>query len=293
MAEKKLLCCSDRKRSLVEWGHPEISIRRQCELLGLNRSTLYSPRASGVSNQDLELMRLIDKQYLKTPFYGSRRMMAYLHKLDWQVGRKRVQRLMRIMGLEAIYPRPRTTIADKHHKVYPYLLRGLTIDRPNQVWCSDITYLPMRRGFMYLVAVMDWFSRYVLSWRLSSTMDTEFCLNSLEDALRIATPEIFNSDQGSQYTSKEFTAWLERAGIRISMDGKGRALDNIFIERLWRSVKYEHVYLSSPDSAIELHRGLKAYFAFYNEERSHQALEYRYPAEVYGLTSAAPRSMSA
>lgn len=217
-------------------------------------------------------------------------MAVHLRGKGQQVGRKRVQRLMRLMGLQAIYARPRTTRSDKQHEVYPYLLRELKIDRPNQVWCSDITYIPMERGFMYLVAVMDWYSRYVLSWRLSNTMETEFCVAALEDALRLGSPEIFNTDQGSQFTSEAFTSHLKEAGVRISMDGKGRALDNIFIERLWRSVKYEDVnsrrprgYLHCYGSATALLRGLRRYFGFYNEQRPHQALGYQVPAAVHGI----------
>jgi putative transposase len=226
--------------------------------------------------ENLELMRTIDEQYLLTPFYGSRRMAEVLG-----VNRKRVQRLMRLMGIEAIYPKPKTTTRAPGHKIYPYLLRNLEIVQPDQVWSTDITYIPMRHGFLYLVAVMDWYSRFVLSWRLSNTMDGRFCMEALEMALSIGQPEIFNSDQGSQFTSTVFTGRLEASGVAISMDGRGRALDNVFIERLWRSVKYEEVYLKDYVTAWEAEESLSAYFHFYCHERIHQSLDYRTPAEVY------------
>jgi len=222
-------------------------------------------------------MRAIDEQYLATPFYGSRRMAVVLG-----ANRKRVQRLMRVMGLEAIYPRRRTTWPGAGHKVYPYLLRNLTIARPNQVWASDITYLPLRHGFLYLVAVIDWFSRYVLAWRLSNTLEGSFCREALEAALDGRRPEIFNSDQGVQFTATAFTTRLQSAGVAISMDGRGRALDNVFVERLWRSVKYEEVYLRDYTDGWEAESRLGAYFTFFNHERPHQSLGYRTPAEVYG-----------
>ncbi len=226
-------------------------------------------------------MRLIDEQYTRTPFYGIRRMRVSLWKKGHCVNHKRVQRLMRQMGIEAIYPKPKLSQRDEEHKIYPYLLRGLTIDRPNQVWATDITYIRMHRGFVYLVAIMDWFSRYVLSWSVSVTMDVHFCLEALEKALDRGKPEILNSDQGSQFTSREFTGLLLDAGVRISMDGKGRAFDNIFVERLWRSVKYEEVYLKEYQDVLACIEGLKHYFRFYNEERLHQALGYRTPQQVY------------
>lgn len=226
-------------------------------------------------------MRLIDEQYLRTPFYGWPRMTAYLRRQGYQVNSKRVRRLLQKMGLQAIYPKPKTSIAGKGHKIYPYLLRGLEITRPNQVWSSDITYIPMRQGFMYLVAIMDWFSRYVLAWQLSNTLDGYFCQDVLQQVLQQDQPEIFNTDQGVQFTAHEFTDYLEKAEIRISMDGRGRALDNIFIERLWRSVKYEDIYLKDYASVPELDTGLAEYFRFYNEERLHQNLEYQTPAEVH------------
>ena len=221
-------------------------------------------------------MRAIDEQYLVRPFYGSRRMADALG-----VNRKRVQRLMRLMGIEAIYPKPKTTLRSAAHKIYPYLLRNVKILRPDQVWSTDITYIPMRHGYLYLVAVMDWYSRHVLSWRLSNTMDSQFCLDALEIALSAGRPEIFNSDQGSQFTSTAFTSRLEAAGIAISMDGRGRALDNVFIERLWRSVKYEEVYLKDYITAWEAEESLAAYFHFYCHQRGHQSLAYQTPAEVY------------
>ena len=229
-------------------------------------------------------MRLIDEQYLKRPFYGSRKMTQYLRQEGYLVNRKRVQRLMRLMGIEAIYPKPKTSQASREHKIYPYLLREVSITAPGQVWSSDITYVPVHRGFFYLVAIIDWFSRYVIAWRLSSTLDTSFCIEALEEALSVSRPEIFNTDQGCQFTSTAFTSVLEGAAVRISMDGRGRALDNVFIERLWRSVKYEDVYLRDYPDGLELFEGLASYFVFYNNERYHQSLDYRTPAQVhYGL----------
>ena len=253
---------------------------RQCELLGLARSShYYEPARESMEN--LALMRRIDEQYLKTPFYGSRRMAEELTTGTSRVNRKRVQRLMRSMGIAAIYPRKRTSVAGVGHRVYPYLLRGLTVDRANQVWCSDITYVPMEGGFMYLVAIMDWYSRYVLSWRTSNTLESEFCVAALEEALSRYQPDIFNTDQGAQFTSREFTGMLQQNQIAISMDGRGRAMDNIFIERLWRSVKYEEVYLKEYTTVTDLNEGLEQYFDFYDHSRKHQALEYRTPEEVF------------
>jgi putative transposase len=267
---------------MIEPEHPELGIRRQCELVGLNRSTLYYTPA-GESELNLHLMRLIDEQYTKTPFYGYLRMTAYLRRPPhgYQVNHKRVQRLMQKMGLQAIYPKPRTSIAAKGHKVYPYLLRNLSITRPNQVWSADITYIRMQRGFMYLVAIIDWYSRYVVAWQLSNTLDGRFCLDALDLALAQGKPEIFNTDQGVQFTALDFTSHLEEAGIRISMDGRGRALDNVFVERLWRTVKYEHVYLHEYALVPELEKGLYGYFEFYNQERLHQSLSYQTPTEVH------------
>ena len=265
---------------LIEAGHPQISVWRQCELLGLSRSSLYyTPRGEDVHNECL--MRRIDEQYTRRPFYGVRRMTAWLRKQGEQVNPKRVRRLMRLMGLEAIYPKRRLSLSNKEHRHYPYLLRGVTIDRADQVWGADITYIRQGRGFAYLVAVMDWFSRRVLSWRLSRSLDADFCVRALADALQMGTPEIFNSDQGCQFTSEAFTGVLEGAGILISMDGRGRVFDNIFVERLWRTVKYEEVYLRDYADLPEARRSLREYFAFYNEERLHQALGYKTPAEVY------------
>jgi putative transposase len=256
-----------------------LSVARQCKLLGLPRSTRYY-RPLGERAENLALMRRIDEQYLATPFYGSRRMAIVL-----SANRKRVQRLMRLMRLEAIYPRRRTTWSAAGHKIYPYLLRNLEVLGPNHVWSTDITYVPLRHGFLYLVAVMDWYSRHVLAWRLSNTLDGGFCLEALDEALSLATPEIFNSDQGCQFTAAAFTSRLEARGIAVSMDGRGRAIDNVFIERLWRSVKYEEVYLRNYADGWEAEERLAAYFRFYSHERPHQALAYRTPADVYHTRS--------
>jgi putative transposase len=226
-------------------------------------------------------MKLIDRQYLVTPFYGARRMAAWLRNQGYRVNRKRIRRLMRIMGLKAIYRRPRTSTPAPGYKVYPYLLSGMEITRPNQVWAADITYIPMTRGFLYLVAIIDWYSRYVLSWRLSNTLDADFCVEALEEAIRKGRPDIFNTDQGSQFTSDAFTGLLRQHGVRISMDGKGRYSDNLFIERLWRTVKYEEVYLKAYQNGRDARVGIGDYFRFYNSERPHQALGYRTPAEVF------------
>lgn len=265
---------------MIELKHERLSVRRQCELIGLNRASLYYQPATEDA-ENLDLMRFIDEQYLKIPFFGTRRMTTLLNQKGYMVNRKRVKRLMRLMGLEAIYPRPRTSQANPSHKVYPYLLKDVPIVHPNQVWSTDITYVPMKQGFMYLVAIMDWYSRYVLSWELSNTMDTSFCIEALEKALRIGKPTIFNSDQGSQFTSLEFTKRLDVEDIAISMDGKGRAFDNIFIERLWRSVKYEDIYIKDYDNVVELYSGLEQYFEFYNNQRPHQSLDYMTPANIY------------
>jgi|ERR1043166_2727021 len=258
-----------------------LSIRRQCELLNLSRSGLYYA-GQPESAENLRIMEAIDRQYLKTPFYGIRKMTLELNSQGFPVNHKRVQRLMRLMGLAAIYQKPKTTCRNPEHKVYPYLLRGLVIDHPNQVWAADITYIPMAYGFVYLVAIMDWYSRYVLSWRISTTMDTGFCLEALEEAIqRYGAPGIFNTDQGSQFTSQDWINRLLKALIKISMDGRGRFLDNIFIERLWRTAKYEDIYLKRYETVRELKIGLTEYFRFYNEERLHQALDYKTPAQVY------------
>jgi putative transposase len=268
------------RRALIE-PDAALSIRRQCALLSLHRSTVYY-RPEPAPSEDLALMRQIDEEYTRHPFYGSRKIMLWLRTQGVEVNRKRVQRLMRIMGLEAIAPGPSTSRPHPEHKVYPYLLRGVEVTRANEVWATDITYLPMARGFVYLVAIVDWFSRKVLAWRLSNTLDTSFCVNALEEALRLwGTPEIFNTDQGAQFTAADWIDVLKAHGVQISMDGRGRYQDNIFVERLWRSVKYEEVYLHAYDDMVEAKSGLSRYFGFYNDERPHQALGYRTPAEVY------------
>ncbi len=256
---------------------------RQCELAGVSRATVYAQRVPApTSEQDLELLRLIDEQYTRRPFYGSRKMVSFLKVQGHRINRKRVQRLMRILGLAGMAPGPNTSRPQPQHKVYPYLLRGVVVTRPNQVWSTDITYIRLTHGFVYLVAVIDWYSRKVLSWRISNTLDTAFCVDCLEEALqRYGNPEIFNTDQGCQFTSESFTGVLRAHGIAISMDGRGRALDNIFVERLWRSVKYEDVYLKGYADPMELMIGLTEYFVFYNGERPHQSLGNRTPAEVY------------
>ena len=272
--------CLELKRTLVEADHPQLSIYRQCELLGLARSSFYYEPATE-TKENLELMRLIDQQYTAHPFYGSRKMTAWLAGQGHPVNRKRVQRLMRLMGLEAIYPKPNLSAPDSQHKVYPYLLRGVSIERPDQVWSADITYVPLASGFMYLAATIDWYSRYVISWRLSNTLDGSFCQEMLEEALSLGKPEVFNTDQGAQFTAQAWTSRLLSSGVAVSMDGKGRCLDNVFVERLWRSVKYEDIYLKGYEVVPALQAGLKAYFPFYNQERPHQSLDYQTPAEVY------------
>ena len=257
-----------------------MSLTRQCELLGLSRSTYYYESA-GESEENLKLMRLIDEQYLQTPFFGSRKMSVWLTQNGHTVNRKRVQRLMRLMGIEAIYQKPRTTIRCPEHKVYPYLLRDIEVTHRDHVWSTDITYIPLRHGFMYLVAVIDWYSRHVLSWRLSNSLETSFCIEAMEEALSHGKPEIFNTDQGVQFTSLAFTSILIAHGVSISMDGRGRALDNVFIERFWRSLKYEDIYLKDYDDVDELYKGLAAYLKFYSHSRPHQALDYQTPYEVY------------
>ena len=269
-----------QRRELVDRRHGSLSIVRQCALLGVSRSSLYH-RPKETSQQALSLMREMDRQYLETPFYGSRRMKASLDQQGMPVSRKRVQRLMRLMGLRAIYRQPRTSQPAPERRVYPYLLRNLTITRANQVWAADITYLPMARGFLYLVAIMDWHSRYVVAWRLSNTLETGFCAEALNEALDQGTPEVFNTDQGSQFASREFTQILQDRGVKISMDGRGRYQDNIFVERLWRTVKYEEVYLKAYANGLEARNELREYLRFYNERRPHQALGYRTPAEVF------------
>ena len=253
---------------------------RQCTLLDISRSSLYY-QPKEISEEDLTLMKLIDRQYLVTPFYGARKIAAWLKGKGQMVNRKRVRRLMQLMGIKAVYRRPRTSKPGLGHKIYPYLLDGMAITRPNQVWAADITYIPMARGFLYLVVIIDWYSRYVLSWRLSNTLDAGFCVDALEEALKKDRPDIFNTDQGAQFTSEAFTGILKQHGVRISMDGKGSYNDNLFIERLWRSVKYEEVYLKAYQDGREARIGLGNYFRFYNTERPHQTHGYRTPVEVY------------
>jgi putative transposase len=271
----------ERRRQMIEPDHSQLSILRQCELVSISRSGFYY-QPQGETPLNLELMRLIDAQFLETPWYGSRQMARHLRREGYVVGRKRVRRLMAKMGLAPIYQRPRTTVPHPEHRVFPYLLRDLVIARPNQVWCADITYLPMRRGFLYLVAVMDWATRKVLSWRVSNTIDVEFCLEALEEALaQHGRPEIFNTDQGSQFTSPRFTGVLQRAGVRISMDGRGRWMDNVFIERLWRSLKYECVYLHAFETGSEMRAGLTKWIGYYNAGRPHSALAGQTPNKAY------------
>lgn len=261
--------------------HPDLSIVRQCRLLKLARSSLYY-QLKAPSDEELELLRLIDQQYLETPFYGSRKMTVFLQQQGYQINRKRTQRLMRQLGVEAVYPKPNLSQPHPEHQVYPYLLRDLAVTTPNQVWCTDITYLPVFKGHFYLVAIMDWYSRKVLTWRISNTMDVGFCLEALEQALSdYSKPIIFNSDQGSQFTAHAFTGCLKAAGIQISMDGRGRCHDNIFIERLWRSIKYELIYLKAFENGKHLNQEVRQWFEWYNQKRFHQALEYKTPNQVY------------
>jgi putative transposase len=269
------------RRAMVERDNPELAVSQQCRLLAVPRSAVYRPPAE-VSAEDLAIMALIDRQYLVRPYYGSRRMAAWLATQGHVVNRKRVQRLMRLLGLVAIYQRPNTSKPAAAHRIYPYLLGGLAIGRVNQVWCSDVTYIPMAKGFLYLVVIMDWASRAVLAWRLSNTLGADFCVEALEEALaKYDRPEIFNTDQGSQFTSDDFTSTLKDHAIMISMDGKGRCMDNIFVERLWRSLKYEEVYLNAYATVAEAKAGIGAWLDFYNEERQHQSLGYRTPRQIY------------
>ncbi len=272
----------DIRRNTIETGN-KLSIRRQCVLLGIARSGLYY-KPIGISDLDQDIMRIIDEQYTKAPIYGVEKMTAWLHREGVGIGHNKVRRLMRTMGLEAIFPKPRLSIPFSKHKIYPYLLNSIEIKRPNQVWSTDITYIRLAKGFVYLVAIMDWFSRYVLSWRLSTSLDADFCIVALEDALTQARPEIFNSDQGSQFTSDAFTQVLKKANVRISMDGRGRVFDNIFIERLWRTVKYEEVYIHEYEGVSSARQGIGRYFRFYNTDRLHQSLAYQTPVEAhYGI----------
>jgi putative transposase len=283
-SKKNLDLTLEQKRNAIEPTHKKIAVYRQCELLGLSRSSLYyKPRGDTEYNE--MLMKLIDEQYVETPFYGIDKMTEFLCCEGHHVNHKRIRRLMRQMGLEAVYPRLKRglSISDKQHKVYPYLLRDVAITHPDQVWSADITYIRMYHGWLYLVAVMDWFSRYVLSWEVSTTLESEFCVTALKRALGFGRPEVFNTDQGSQFTSDDFTEVLLKADIQISMDGKGRVFDNIFVERLWRTVKVEEVYLRDYQTVAEARYGLGRYFEFYNNRRFHRALDYRRPAEVYGV----------
>lgn len=260
----------------------KISIKRQCELLGLNRSTVYY-KATRKKQEDIDgiLMAMMDRQYLSCPFYGSRRMTACLRDLGYQVNRKRIVRLMRLMDIQAIYPKKRLSTPAPEHRIFPYLLRGVTASHPDHVWSADITYIPMKQGYLYLVAIMDWYSRYVISWELSLTLDKEFCIQALKRALKTGKPRIFNTDQGSQFTSHSFTKTLLGQKVAVSMDGRGRVFDNIFNERLWRSLKYEEVYLKAYDSVKEARESIAEYFEFYNKGRHHQSLGYRKPYEIY------------
>jgi putative transposase len=293
-SKKNLDLTLEQKRKAVEPEHKKISICRQCELLGLNRSGLYY-KPCGETQYNEQLMKLIDEQYIETPFYGIDKMTEWLRRKGHYVNHKRVRRLMRQMGLEAVYPRRKRGLSmpDSQHKIYPYLLKDVQIIRPDQVWSADITYVRMYRGWLYLVAVMDWFSRYVLSWEVSVTLESEFCISALRQALSLGKPEIFNTDQGSQFTSNDFTDILKDAGIQISMDGKGRVFDNIFVERLWRTVKVEEVYLRDYQTVAEARYYLSRYFDFYNNQRLHQALGYRTPAEVYGVAVGTPVALRA
>ncbi len=270
------------RKAMIRRDHPGLSLSRQCQVLAISRSSFYyAPK--GESPENLALMRRLDELFMKYPFYGSRQMVRQLLREGFAVGRHRVRRLMRLMGLEAIYQAPRTSDPHPAHRVYPYLLRGMVIDRPNRVWCADITYIPVQRGFLYLVAIMDWATRHVLAWRLSNTMDARFCVEALEEALaRYGKPEIFNTDQGSQFTSVDFTGVLRQADVAISMDGRGRCMDNIFIERLWRSLKYEAVYLHELTDGFKAERVIGEWIGFYNTERPHSALGGQTPAEAYG-----------
>jgi putative transposase len=267
---------------VIATGHPEVSIERRCKLLALPRSSYYRGPASGLRSGDLEMMRKIDKLYMEQPWMGSRSLANHLTTPEAPLGRDRARRLMLIMGIESLAPQPGTSKRQPKHPVYPYLLRGMTIDKPNQVWATDITYIPMERGFMYLIAIMDWATRRVLSWRLSNTLDTRFCVDALKEALfKYGAPEIFNSDQGCQFTSETFTSVLKTWNIRISMDGKGRFRDNIFVERLWRTLKYERIYLNSYETGAELSKDMTYWFNWYNDNRKHTSLDKLTPNEAY------------
>jgi putative transposase len=277
--KKNLSFSHKEKLLLIDKNSKGISVRRQAELLGISRSSIYYKPI--VDSYNLSLMQLIDEQYTKTPFYGSRKMTEYLKKIGHKINRKRVQKLMQAMGLEAIYPKRNLSKAKHEHKIYPYLLRGLKIDRPNQVWGADITYIRLSHGFVYLIGIMDWFSRFVVSWEISTTLDASFCLDALDTAFIKCRPEIFNTDQGAQFTSSAFINKLKNSNIQISMDGRGRVFDNIFTERLWRSLKYEEVYLKDYQSVLDSKLNIGKYLELYNYERLHQALNYKTPDEVY------------
>jgi len=265
---------------MIDHDSKDFSVREQCRILGINRSGLYY-EARPLTEETLKIMRLLDEEHTRHPFYGVPKMTEFLRRKGYRVGRDRVRTLLRSMGLEAVYPKPKTSIKAKDHKIYPYLLKDVEVIRPNQVWSADITYIRLEEGFVYLVAIVDWYSRYLISWRVSNTMDTNFCVEALEEALKYVRPEIFNTDQGSQFTSMAFTGILEKNGISISMDAKGRVFDNIFIERLWRTVKYENIYIKGYKTIPDLKTGLIEYFDFYNGERYHQNLDYKTPWEVY------------
>lgn len=285
-SKKNIQRCEQDRRKFIEPQNENISVRRQCELLGIARSTYYYKQV-GESEENQQLMLEIDRIYTESPFYGTRRITAVLNRMPrWsEVDRKRVRRLMGLMGIEAIYPKPRLSKANELHPKYPYLLKGFIVNRPNQVWSTDITYIPTLKGFVYLVAIMDWYSRYVLSWDVSNSLESSFCIKVLERSIaRYGKPEIFNSDQGSQFTDGKFTGILNQANVRISMDGRGRCWDNIFIERLWRSVKYEEVYLKEYPTLPDARSSIEKYFRFYNESRPHQSLDYRTPNEVHFST---------
>jgi len=271
----------EKRKAMIQRDHPDLSLSRQCEVLSISRSSFYYV-LKGESPENLALMRRIDELFLKYPFYGSRQMVRQLRREGVHVGRHRVRRLMRLMGLQAIYQAPRTSDPHPEHRIYPYLLRNMVINRPNQVWCADITYIPVQRGFLYLVAIMDWASRHVLAWRLSNTMDARFCVEALNEALsKYPKPETFNTDQGSQFTSFDFTDVLKKAEVTISMDGRGRCMDNIFIERLWRSLKYEAIYLHELTDGFVAERVIGEWIDFYNTERPHSSFDGRTPAEAY------------
>lgn len=276
--KKKLTKSTAEKVSFLEKAYSQITLKRQCELLGIARSTAYYQKRQ---QHDESLLKALDEIYTARPFYGKRKMVVELRRRGFEIGIKKVRRLMKKLGLVSIYCQPKTSEPHPHHRKYPYLLKGVEINRSNQVWGTDITFIRMQQGWIYLMAILDWYSRYVLGFRISITMEKEFCLEALEESLKKAKPEIFNSDQGSQFTSHEFTGMLEEHGIKISMDGRGRCLDNIFTERLWRSVKYEEVYLKSYATVQEARDSLKAYFDFYNHHRPHQSLNYQTPAKIY------------